>query len=158
MEPSNRRRVLRALEVSLGSGRPFSSFGPGMEVYPEIDCQLVGLHFERGELDARIASRLEAQLEQGFEDEVRALVDEGIALSRTAFQAIGYREMLEVVRGTMTIHDATAEILRRSRRLARRQLAWLRRDPRITWMDATTPDLEHRLIELVGARDSTARR
>jgi tRNA dimethylallyltransferase len=141
MEPTNRRRVLRALEVSIGSGRPFSSFGPGLGVYPEISCRLIGLDFDRDELDRRLAARLAEQLERGFLEEVRSLIENRITLSRTAAQAIGYRELAQVLAGSMTLGDASLEILRRSRQLARRQIAWLRRDPRILWVDGSRGDL-----------------
>jgi tRNA dimethylallyltransferase len=141
MEPTNRRRVLRALEVTIGSGRPFSSFGPGLGVYPEISCRLIGVDFERDELDRRLASRLADQLDRGFLDEVRHLAESGITLSRTAAQAIGYRELALVLEGSMTLGEASVEILRRSRQLARRQIAWLRRDPRIVWVDGSRADL-----------------
>ena len=117
MEPTNRRRILRALEVALGTGRPFSSFGPGLEIYPEISCRLIGLDFDRDELDERLAARLADQLERGFLEEVRALVEDRVALSRTAAQAIAYRELAQVVAGSMTLRDASIEILRRSRQL-----------------------------------------
>lgn len=149
MEPTNRRRIVRALEVTLGSGAPFSAYGPGMGVYPATDCLLVGLSFDRAELNARIALRFSAQLAEGFLSEVRGLVEDQVQLSRTAAQAIGYRELTEVVHGTMTLDRATDEILRRSRNLARRQLAWLRRDPRITWVDGSRPDLVDHVVELM---------
>ena len=153
MEPTNRRRVIRALEVTLGAGVPFSTFGPGMEVYPEIDCLLVGLEFERAELDCRIALRLEQQLAAGFLNEVGRLIEDEVELSRTAAQAIGYRELAEVVRGTLSLDSAVAEIIRRSKKLARRQLAWLRRDPRITWVDGTRADLAEHLMDLIRNRE-----
>jgi tRNA dimethylallyltransferase len=151
MEPTNRRRILRALEVSIGTGRPFSSFGPGLGVYPEISCRLVGLSSERDELDRRLAARLSDQLARGFLEEVRSLVEDGTTLSRTAAQAIGYRELAQVVTGQMTLADASAEILRRSRQLARRQIAWLRRDPRILWVDGSRGDLVDYLVTLLSA-------
>jgi tRNA dimethylallyltransferase len=151
MEPTNRRRVIRALEVSLGSGRPFSSFGPGLEVYPDTSCRLIGLRYDRAELDKRLGDRLSGQLERGFLDEVRALHDDGVKLSRTAAQAIGYRELAEVVTGAASLAAATTEILRRSRHLARRQMAWLRRDPRIVWIDASREDLLEHIAGLLDA-------
>lgn len=149
MEPTNRRRILRALEVALGTGRPFSSFGPGLGVYPEISCRLIGLDFDRDELEGRLAARLADQLERGFLEEVRALVEDQVTLSRTAAQAIGYRELAQVVPGSMTLGDASVEILRRSRQLARRQMAWLRRDPRILWVDGSRGDLVEYLAGLL---------
>lgn len=136
MEPSNRRRLVRALEVTIGSGRPFSSFGPGLAAYPPTPITQVGLHLDPELLDARIAARLRVMLDAGFLDEVRRLAARPAGLSRTARQALGYRELLASVEGGMTLEDAVAETLRRTRRFARRQLRWFRRDPRISWHDA----------------------
>ncbi|CAN5120280.1 tRNA (adenosine(37)-N6)-dimethylallyltransferase MiaA [soil metagenome] len=136
MEPSNRRRLVRALEVTLGSGRPFSSFGPGLEAYPPSPIAQVGLRLAPELLDARIAARLQIMLDAGFLDEVRRLASWPAGLSRTARQALGYRELLAHVEDGIPLDDAVAETLRRTRRFARRQLRWFRRDPRITWHDA----------------------
>ena len=136
MEPSNRRRLIRALEVTIGSGRPFSSFGPGLTAYPPTPVTQVGLHVDPELLDARIAARLRMMLDAGFLDEVRRLAARPAGLSRTARQALGYRELLASVEGGMPLEEAVAETLRRTRRFARRQLRWFRRDPRIRWHDA----------------------
>lgn len=134
MAPSNRRRVVRALEVTLGGGRPFSSYGPGLDRYPPTPFVQVGLHRERPDLDARIAARYRNQLEAGFLDEVRALA--GRELSRTAAQALGYRELLAHLRGELTLEAAVEAAVTRTRRFARRQQRWFQRDPRIHWLDA----------------------
>jgi len=136
MEPSNRRRVLRALEVTVGSGRPFSSFGPGLEAYPPTTFRLVGVTLPAPVVSARIAERYERQLAEGFLDEVRALAARERGLSRTAAQALGYRELLAHVRGERPLDDAVDEAVRRTRQFARRQRAWFRRDPRIEWLAA----------------------
>jgi tRNA dimethylallyltransferase len=91
---SNRRRIVRALEVSLGSGRPFSSFGPGLETYPPTDIVQFGLPFDPDVVDRRIAERFARWMEQGLVDEVRSLASDPGGLSRTARQALGYRELL----------------------------------------------------------------
>ncbi len=140
MEPTNRRRVVRALEVTLGAGRPFSSFGPGLDQHPPVDVTLIGLRVERPELDARIAARYQAQLAAGLLDEVRALVASPRALSRTAAQALGYKELLAHVAGDASLDDALGTALVRTRQFARRQERWFRRDPRITWVDAGADD------------------
>jgi tRNA dimethylallyltransferase len=136
MEAGNRRRILRALEVTLGSGRPFSSFGPGLHAYPPRATVQVGLDLPADELDDRIATRVEAMLDAGLLDEVRALAAAPGGLSRTARQALGYRELLEHVELGVPLADAVAQIVVRTRRFARRQRRWFRRDPRITWLDA----------------------
>jgi tRNA dimethylallyltransferase len=132
---SNRRRIIRALEVTIGSGRPFSSYGPGLEAYPPQTVPQVGLDVPIDELDRRIEARVHAMLEVGLLDEVRAL--EGRPLSPTAAMALGYQELGEHLAGERSLDDAVAETIRRTRRLARRQLRWFRRDPRVRW---TAPD------------------
>jgi len=99
MEPTNRRRVVRALEVCVGSGRPFSSFGPGMNAYPASPFTQVGVHLPRAVVDRRIAERYEQQLAEGFVDEVRTLASLPGGLSRTARQALGYRQVLDHLEG-----------------------------------------------------------
>ena len=149
MEPSNRRRLVRALEVTIGSGRPFSSFGPGLAAYPPTPITQVGLQLDPELLDARIATRLRVMLDAGFLDEVRRLAARPAGLSRTARQALGYRELLASVEGGIPLEDAVAETLRRTRRFARRQLRWFRRDPRITWHDVGNNSLT-RLPDILG--------
>ncbi|MEJ5254146.1 MAG: tRNA (adenosine(37)-N6)-dimethylallyltransferase MiaA [Acidimicrobiales bacterium] len=138
MQPSNRRRVLRALEVTLGSGRPFSSYGPGLDRYPPSSFLLIGLRMPREELDVRIADRYRRQLELGFVDEVRALAADPRGLSRTARQALGYKELLEHLEGRCSLEEALQAAIARTRRFARRQERWFRRDPRIVWIDASS--------------------
>ena len=134
MEPANRRRVVRALEVTLGSGRPFSSYGPGLAQYPPTPFVQVGLRWHRDRLDERIAARYQRQMAGGFLDEVRSLAEQPI--SRTASQALGYRELLAHVRGEASLDEALDLAVARTRRFARRQERWFRRDPRIRWLDA----------------------
>ncbi len=137
MEPGNRRRVVRALEVTLGSGRPFSSFGPGLQAYPETRFLLAGLDVPRPVLAERIERRFHAMVAGGLLDEVRSLVDQhGSALSRTARQALGYRELLGHLEDGADLETAIAEAVRRTRHLARRQRSWFGRDPRIVWHHA----------------------
>jgi tRNA dimethylallyltransferase len=136
MEPGNRRRIVRALEVTLGSGRPFSSYGPGLATYPPTPFRLVGLARGSEDLAARIAHRYDQQLADGFVDEVRRLRDDPRGLSRTARQALGYKELLDHLDGRLPLGDAVDLAVRRTRRFARRQRAWFRRDPRITWLEA----------------------
>jgi tRNA dimethylallyltransferase len=139
MEPTNRRRIVRALEVTLGAGTPFSSFGPGLEDYPAVPWPMVGLELPRTELDDRIAERYRRQMDAGFLDEVRALADLPAGLSRTAAQALGYRELLDHLAGNCTLDEAVEQAVTRTRQFARRQQRWFRRDPRITWIDAGGP-------------------
>ncbi len=136
MAPTNRRRVVRALEVTLGAGRPFSDFGPGLEAYPAGGIAQVGLAVPPGEVDRRIAARFDAMVEAGLVDEVRALAARPRGLSRTARQALGYREILAHVEEGAPLGPCLEEAVRRTRQFARRQAAWFRRDPRVRWADS----------------------
>ena len=133
MEPSNRRRVVRALEVTLGAGRPFSEFGPGLEAYPASGVPQVGLMLEPQDVDHRIGERFSAMVEAGLVDEVRVLAARPQGISRTARQALGYREVLAHVEDGAPLEDCLEEAVRRTRQFARRQASWFRRDPRVSW-------------------------
>ena len=155
MEPTNRRRVVRALEVTIGSGRPFSSFGPGLDAYPPTPFVLVGIRFDAGRpRRPHRASASDELLDAGLLDEVRALAARPGGLSRTARQALGYRELLAHSRTGVPLDEAVDEAMRRTRAFARRQWAWFRRDPRIHWLDPDD-DLLAQLLELWDSRSAT---
>ncbi len=135
IEPANERRIVRALEVTLGSGRAFSSFGPGLGRYPPSAVPQIGLRRPPEEFDRRIAERLARLMDAGLLDEVRALRARPEGLSRSARQALGYRELLAHLERGVPLDEAVDEAIRRTRALARRQWAWFRRDPRIVWVD-----------------------
>jgi tRNA dimethylallyltransferase len=134
IEPGNRRRILRALEVGIGAGRPFSDFGPGMTAYPPTRWRLAGLWLPRSVVAARIEQRLRAMVDAGLVAEVRALLDAPPGIGRTAGQALGYREILAHLAGTTALDQAVEEAIRRTAAFARRQRVWWRRDPRIAWV------------------------
>jgi tRNA dimethylallyltransferase len=135
MEPNNRRRIIRALEVCVGSGRPFSSFGPGLDTYRPTPFRLIGLWPRREELKPRLEARFAAMLDAGFVDEVRRLARD--EMSRTARQALGYRQILEHVERDRPLDECLDEAVRATVQFARRQRVWFRRDPRIAWLAAT---------------------
>jgi len=134
IDSANERRLVRALEVTLGSGRPFSSFGPGLERYPPTPVALVGIRPDPAETDRRIGDRWTRMMDAGLLDEVRALAARPGGLSRTARQALGYRELLAHVEDGVPLATAMEDAVRRTRQFARRQWAWFRRDPRIEWV------------------------
>lgn len=144
MEPTNRRRIVRALEVCLGSGQPFSSFGPGLESYPNVPFVQVGIEIERDVMDERINARYDQQMAAGFLDEV-ARVRSG-PMGRTASQALGYRELMAHLNGDIDLATALDEAKTRTRRFARRQQRWFRRDPRITWFPHDVEDLASQVV------------
>lgn len=134
MEPTNARRVVRALEVVHGSGRPFSSFGPGMGSYPPVQFVQVGIRWPREVLAERIALRAERMIAAGLVEEVQALLAAPAGLSRTARQGLGYKEIIEHLEGDSTLDEAVAKVVLRTRQFAVRQERWFRRDPRIRWV------------------------
>jgi tRNA dimethylallyltransferase len=133
MEPTNTRRVIRALEVTLGSGRPFSSFGPGLDAYPPSPVIQVGLRWPRPMLADRIEQRVAEMISDGLLEEVQRVL--GAGMSRTARQALGYKELIDHLEGRVTLDEAVATIVVRTRQFAVRQERWFRRDPRIRWVD-----------------------
>jgi tRNA dimethylallyltransferase len=145
--PSNGRRIVRALEVIELSGRPFTARMPSYEsVYPSVQ---IGLEVPRPELDERIARRVERMWRAGFVDEVRRLAAAGLADGRTAGRALGYAQVLRMLAGEWTEEQAKAETIRATRRFARRQESWFRRDPRVHWLPYDAPDLVDRALALV---------
>ncbi|TMS00088.1 tRNA (adenosine(37)-N6)-dimethylallyltransferase MiaA [Nonomuraea basaltis] len=142
--PSNGRRIVRALEVIEHSGRPFSATMPSYDaVYPSVQ---IGLDVPRPELDERIALRVERMWRAGLVDEVRTLLDHGLAEGRTAGRALGYAQVIRFLEGEWSEEQAIAETVRATRRFARRQESWFRRDPRVCWLPYDAPDLLERSL------------
>ena len=135
MEGTNARRVVRALEVTLGSGRAFSSFGEGLVTYGPARVVQIALQSDFEQLDLRIASRFRAWMDRGLLQEVVALASAPGGLSRTARQAVGYRELLRHIEEGADLEACVDDAIIQSRRLARRQRSWFLRDPRIEWFD-----------------------
>ena len=133
MEPTNQRRIVRALEVTLGSGRPFSTYGAGLRHYGPPRVVQIGLNCDSGVLDVRIARRFESWMEQGLLEEVALLRERG--MSRTARQAVGYRELLRHLEEGAELERCVEDAITQTRRLARRQRSWFQRDPRVEWFD-----------------------
>jgi len=137
--PTNGRRVVRALEVVEITGGSFTATLPERrDVYPSVQ---IGLDVPRPELDRRIDERVERMWGGGLVDEVRQLVGAGLREGRTASRALGYAQVLRMLDGELTEAAALAETQRATRRFARRQDTWFRRDPRVVWLAHDTPDL-----------------
>ncbi len=147
--PRNARRVVRALEVIALTGRPYSASLP-QHVY-EVPAVQIGLDCDRVVLDERVAGRVERMWSRGLVEEVEHLAAAG--LGRTASRAVGYAEVLTMLRGAATPDDTRAAITAGTRRLARKQMGWFGRDPRVHWLDAQDPDLVERALELVALAD-----
>jgi len=135
MEPSNARRVVRALEVIEVTGELFSSFGDGLDRYPPTPVAQLGLRWDRALLAERIERRVHAMMEAGFLAEVERVL--ALSPSRTAMQALGYAELAEHLRGACSLDEAVEATVVHTRQFAVRQERWFRRDPRIRWVDIT---------------------
>ena len=133
IERSNRRRIERALEVCIGSGKPFSDNAPGTGAYPDNGVVQIGLLWPREVLVKRVESRVKAMLQRGFLEEVAQLRKDG-AMSQTARQALGYAELNRHLDGKCTLDQAVGDIVTHTRQFAVRQERWFRRDPRIRWV------------------------
>jgi tRNA dimethylallyltransferase len=157
MEPANERRIVRALEVCEGSGRPFSSFGPGLDAYPPTEVTQIGLAWDRDRLSARIDARVRNMVDAGLVDEVAAIAS-ATGFSRTAAQALGYKEILDHLRGECSLDEAVARVIARTRQFAIRQIRWFRRDPRVRWIDVVDDPVTAALPPVLDALGTTAPR
>ncbi|MET9350537.1 tRNA (adenosine(37)-N6)-dimethylallyltransferase MiaA [Streptomyces termitum] len=138
--PGNGRRIVRALEVIEITGKPFTANLPGHEsVYDTVQ---IGVDVARPELDERITTRVDRMWEAGLVDEVRALEARGLREGRTASRALGYQQVLAALAGECTEEEARAETVRATKRFARRQDSWFRRDPRVHWLSGAADHRE----------------
>lgn len=148
--PSNGRRIVRALEVIEITGRPFTANLPGHDAV--YDTVQIGIDVGRPELDERIATRVDRMWEAGLVDEVRALAGHGLREGRTASRALGYQQVLAALAGECSEREARDETVRATKRFARRQDSWFRRDPRVRWLSGAAADrreLPDRALTLV---------
>jgi tRNA dimethylallyltransferase len=136
IEPANVRRTIRALEVFELTGRRFSSFARAWDRFPPGRVRAAGVAMPRPLLHRRIEERAWAQVRGGLVEEVRSLLERGFGRWLTASQAIGYAEVARHLAGEWSLEEAVARIVKRTKALARRQLAWFRRDPRVRWFEA----------------------
>ena len=136
IHPNNLNRAIRALEVIEMTGRPFSD--QRTRTAPPWDSQIAGIAIERTALNERIENRIDAQLRGGWLEEVKALLERGFTADLSSFRSIGYREVSAHAEGRLSWDDMRLAIIKKTRRLARTQSAWFRKDdPRIVWRDAT---------------------
>ncbi|MFE7429315.1 tRNA (adenosine(37)-N6)-dimethylallyltransferase MiaA [Streptomyces sp. NPDC014735] len=148
--PGNGRRIVRALEVIEITGRPFTANLPGNDAV--YDTVQIGVDVARPELDERIALRVDRMWEAGLVDEVRDLEARGLRDGLTASRALGYQQVLAALAGECTEEEARAETIRATKRFARRQDSWFRRDPRVHWLSGAAQDrgeLPHQALALV---------
>lgn len=145
--PTNGRRIVRALEVIELTGEPFTATLP--DETPVLDAVRIGLAVPRDALALRVAERVRRMWDDGLLDEVRALLDQGLAEGRTAARALGYQQAIDQLAGLITQEQAQESTVQATLKFARRQLTWFRRDPRVSWLAYDAPDLDSRALALL---------
>ena len=154
IHPNNVRRVIRALEMAdegVSYAQQRSGFAHPTPVYSSLTFALT---MDRGALYERIDRRVDAMMDHGLVDEVSGLIEHGMSDALTSRQAIGYKEIIDALSGLTTMEEAVALIKQRSRRYAKRQLSWCRRDPRTIWIDMDAYSLDQAatfIVERIGA-------
>ena len=144
----NGRRTVRALEVIAITGRPYTASLPTLE-YADPRSVQVGVDIDRPTLDRRIEQRVDHMFELGFVDEVKRLLADGLAEGRTAGRAIGYREVTAYLAGELSLAEARERTIAATRRFARRQDSWFRKDPRIVWVRHDDPERVEKALAAV---------
>ena len=145
--PNNARKIVRALEVNEITGKAFNAKLP--EPSPIFSDVRIALDMPRDLLDQRIIDRVHQMFEDGFVDEVKRL-EKNLRLGKTAFRALGYSQVLSLLSGEISEDEAITLTINATKKFARRQLSWFRRDPLIHWLDATSPDLFAQSLRLIG--------
>ena len=139
VDKENPHRLIRALEVCLGTGKPYSSFRSKKTAQRPFKSLLIGLTAEREVIYDRINRRVDIMMEQGLLQEVQALV---ARKDLNALNTVGYKEIFQYLEGKYSLEEAVAEIKKNSRRFAKRQLTWFRKNTDIQWFDYKTPVAE----------------
>lgn len=150
IQPQNARRVIRALEVITLTGQPYPATLPSFD-YHLPDVLQIGLDAPRAVLDERITDRVHRMWQQGFVPEVRRLETCGLRHGLTASRALGYRQILSFLAGEITEDGAREQTITSTRKFARRQGSWFRRDRRITWLAAPAGDVTDAALAVIEA-------
>ncbi len=154
---SDRKRIIRAMEVFLITGMPLSYHNAQSKLKgPKYEPFWLGLRFrDRAKLYARVDARVDRMMEQGLEAEVRRLLDRGVDPKTTAMQAIGYKELAAALEGKCSREQAVSQIKQASRNYAKRQLTWFRRNEAIHWLDVDEcKDLPAEAMRLLSKQDN----
>lgn len=148
LTPGDTQRVLRALEVALVAGRPLSAFLAEQPFGSQrIAAINVGLTVPRSILYDQIAGRVARMVEEGWLEEVAGLLRQGLSPDLPAFQAIGYRQLVRHLRGDGSLDEAIGETVKATRRFAKRQETWFRKESDVTWFSAQ--ELEERIPQVI---------
>lgn len=155
IHPNNVRRVIRALEIYYLTGVPMTVWEKGQAEPKLCDALKIGLTRDRDELYRRIEDRVDRQIERGLVEEVRSLLLRGYDPSLKSMQALGYKEAVAFIRGEMNLEEMTRMIKRNTRRYAKRQWTWFRREPGVIWLDMSRmseEDAEEAVLHLVSEK------
>jgi len=148
IDSANGRRIVRALEVIELTGETFASTLPKSNPAMAPDIR-IALTRNRADLDLRIEERVNEMWNLGLVNEVTGLLDQGLDRGVTARKALGYAQIIEALNGDITLETAKSETIRLTKRYARKQESWFRRDPKMIWLDAADPDLTSRILEII---------
>ena len=150
ISPNDKKRIIRAIEVYTLTGHPFSSFQDKWQTRKSIyNCIIIGLLTEKEKLHANIERRVDIMLKKGLISEVEDLVKKGYKDSNSMTQAVGYKEVLRYLGGDIDIDTCRQEIIKNTKRLAKKQMTWFNADPRINWIRTDNYDNIFDLIEHV---------
>jgi len=152
LHPNDQRRIIRALEVYYLSGRPISSYQT--QVPSSLsNTVMIGLEKKRESLYHSINLRVDRMIEEGLIEEVKSLLDKGYLRDLPSFQGLGYRQIIAYLKGEYSKEEAIRLIKRDTRRFARRQLSWFKRDKRILWVDtekfSSSAEISDKIIEIL---------
>ncbi|MBQ9737126.1 MAG: tRNA (adenosine(37)-N6)-dimethylallyltransferase MiaA [Clostridia bacterium] len=147
IHPNNTRRVIRALEVCKATGKTFTQVSKEARRTPEYDAYVLGIETDRAELYKRIDSRVDVMMENGLLDEVKRLKESGIGRDTTAMQAIGYKELYDYFDRHISLDEAVEKIKQESRRYAKRQMTWFRRNEDIDWVRLDSDENIEKIFE-----------
>lgn len=136
MDGMNRQRIIRALDVWMQTGKPFSSFHQEEDIKPDTNTVVFGLHWDREKLYTRINQRVDQMMALGLVEEVQSILSEGYSKQLQSLQTVGYREVLSFLDGEFSKEEMVEKIKTNTRRYAKRQLTWFRRWDFIHWLDA----------------------
>lgn len=150
----NRQRIIRALDIWMQTGKPFSSFHQQEKIQPNDKTFVFGLNHPREKLYDRINKRVDLMIEMGLEDEVKTILDSGFSKDLQALQTVGYREVISHFEGELDLETMIEKIKTNTRRYAKRQLTWFRRWDFIEWLDADSLSVEELKEKIVGSLSS----
>ncbi|OQB25289.1 MAG: tRNA dimethylallyltransferase [Firmicutes bacterium ADurb.Bin182] len=157
LHPNDKKRIMRAIEVFKTTSRTITDFGSDFQnkakKSPPYDPVMIGLTMPRELLYDRINKRVDDMMRRGLLEEVRSIADKGYDHRLPALQGLGYKQLLGHLRGEYSIEEAVSQIKQETRRFAKRQWTWFKRDKRIQWLDVTeyssTDNLALHIVQLI---------